>query len=95
MGGGRCWDGIFWTWAAERAGISPNKGTAMEPRELVEAWVEAFNRTDVDAVADFYAEDATNHQVAEEPIVHAPGHNVRPKANSANRDIPVKEHGWR
>ena len=41
----------------------------MEPRELVEAWVEAFNRTDVDALADFYAEDATNHQVAEEPIV--------------------------
>ena len=28
-------------------------------------------------------------------LSQAPGHNVRPKANSANRDIPVKEHGWR
>lgn len=40
----------------------------MSPRELVAAWVEAFNRTDVDALADFYAEDAINHQVAESPF---------------------------
>jgi uncharacterized protein (TIGR02246 family) len=41
----------------------------MEPRELVQSWVDAFNRGDVDALADFYSEDATNHQVAEEPVV--------------------------
>lgn len=41
----------------------------MQPRELVRAWVEAFNRIDVDALAAFYSEDATNHQVAEEPVV--------------------------
>ena len=41
----------------------------MEPRELVQAWVEAFNRADVAALAAMYSEDATNHQVAERPVV--------------------------
>lgn len=41
----------------------------MEPREVVRAWVEAFNRGDADALAGFYSEGATNHQVAEEPVV--------------------------
>lgn len=36
----------------------------MEPRQLVQSWVDAFNRADVDALAAFYAEDAVNHQVA-------------------------------
>jgi limonene-1,2-epoxide hydrolase len=40
----------------------------MEPRHVVEAWVEAFNRADVEALADFYTEDAVNHQVAEFPV---------------------------
>jgi hypothetical protein len=40
----------------------------MRPRELVERWVEAFNRADPDALAAFYAEGATNHQVAESPV---------------------------
>lgn len=41
----------------------------MRPRAVVEQWVDAFNRTDVEALAGFYAEDATNHQVAEAPVV--------------------------
>ena len=41
----------------------------MEPRELVQAWVEAFNRADVATLAAMYSEDATNHQVAEQPVV--------------------------
>jgi ketosteroid isomerase-like protein len=41
----------------------------MEPRDVVQAWVDAFNRADVEALAAFYREDATNHQVAEEPVV--------------------------
>lgn len=41
----------------------------MQPRELVQAWVEAFNRRDSDALAAFYREDAVNHQVAEQPVV--------------------------
>lgn len=41
----------------------------MQPRHLVQAWVDAFNRRDIDALAACYAEDAVNHQVAEEPVV--------------------------
>ena len=41
----------------------------MKPRELVQAWVEAFNRADVDVFRSFYGSDATNHQVAESPVV--------------------------
>lgn len=37
----------------------------MGPRQLVQTWVEAFNRGDVDALASFYTDDAVNHQVAE------------------------------
>jgi limonene-1,2-epoxide hydrolase len=43
--------------------------TEMEPKELVARWVEAFNQADVEALAEMYAEDAVNHQVAEEPVV--------------------------
>lgn len=41
----------------------------MEPKELARHWVDAFNRADADALAALYAEDATNHQVAEQPVV--------------------------
>jgi hypothetical protein len=40
----------------------------MRPKDVVKAWVDAFNRADVDALAGFYQEDAINHQVAEEPV---------------------------
>lgn len=40
----------------------------MQPKDVVEAWVEAFNRQDVDALAALYAEDAVNHQVPESPV---------------------------
>lgn len=40
----------------------------MKPRQLVQAWVEAFNRADVDALTEFYSQDAINHQVAEGPV---------------------------
>lgn len=39
------------------------------PRQAVEAWVEAFNRHDVEALAAMYWEDAINHQVANEPVL--------------------------
>jgi limonene-1,2-epoxide hydrolase len=41
----------------------------MEPREVVRAWVDAFNRADVEMLAGMYSEDAINHQVAEDPVV--------------------------
>lgn len=41
----------------------------MKPKQLVEAWLEAFNKADVGALANFYHDDAINHQVANEPVV--------------------------
>lgn len=37
----------------------------LTPREVVLAWIDAFNKADVSALADLYAQDAVNHQVAE------------------------------
>lgn len=36
----------------------------MSPKQLVEKWVEIFNKADADAIDEFYSEDAINHQVA-------------------------------
>jgi len=41
----------------------------MRPRQVIQSWVEAFNRTDVDALVALYAEDAVNHQAPEAPFV--------------------------
>lgn len=40
----------------------------MKPRDILEQFVEAFNRADADALAALYGEDAVNHQVAEQPL---------------------------
>ena len=40
----------------------------MTPRELIEAWVEAFNARDVERLAAFYRDDAVNHQMPETPV---------------------------
>jgi len=40
----------------------------MRPKEVVTAWVDAFNRADVEALTSFYHEGAINHQVAEAPV---------------------------
>ena len=42
--------------------------TPMPPRQLVTAWIDAFNRGDADEIAGFYAENAVNHQVVQEPV---------------------------
>jgi limonene-1,2-epoxide hydrolase len=39
------------------------------PRQVVEVWIEAFNRGDAEALAAMYAEDAINHQVMWDPLV--------------------------
>jgi limonene-1,2-epoxide hydrolase len=39
------------------------------PRQVVEAWVAAFNAGDLTALAALYAEDAINHQVAYGPLL--------------------------
>ena len=33
----------------------------MRPKELIKAYVEAFNHCDADALANFYSETAINH----------------------------------
>jgi ketosteroid isomerase-like protein len=38
------------------------------PEEIVQAWVQAFNRADVDALSALYADDAITHQVVREPV---------------------------
>jgi len=45
-----------------------NLGDSMSPKELIFAWVEAFNEGDAEKIANFYASDAVNHQVANEPV---------------------------
>ena len=40
----------------------------MEPKEIVRAWVDAFNAGDARQIAKFYTENAINHQVANEPV---------------------------
>ncbi len=40
----------------------------MTPKQIVAKWVEAFNNKDVEALADFYDDNAVNHQVASEPL---------------------------
>ena len=41
----------------------------LRPKEVVEKWVDAFNRADVDALVGLYHDTAVNHQVANEPVV--------------------------
>jgi hypothetical protein len=41
----------------------------MSPKELIVIWVDAFNKGNADELAELYHEDATNHQVVNEPIV--------------------------
>lgn len=40
----------------------------MRPKQIVESWVEAFNRADVPSLVALYDENAINHQVADSPV---------------------------
>jgi hypothetical protein len=41
----------------------------MTPKEILQKWIDAFNKADVETIADLYADDAINHQVVTDPIV--------------------------
>lgn len=41
----------------------------MLPKELLLKWIEAFNHGDAERISGFYAENAVNHQVANDPVV--------------------------
>ena len=45
------------------------KTEMLRPKEVVQLWVDAFNKHDVEAITALYHENATNHQVANEPVV--------------------------
>lgn len=38
------------------------------PKEILIKWVEHFNNADVESLINLYADDAVNHQVANEPV---------------------------
>ncbi|HYE59537.1 MAG TPA: nuclear transport factor 2 family protein [Rhodothermales bacterium] len=40
----------------------------MRPKDVVIAWVDAFNRADVEGLAALYSPTAVNHQVNQDPI---------------------------
>lgn len=40
----------------------------MTLKEIVEKWVEAFNKKDIKVLAELYTENAINHQVNTEPL---------------------------
>ena len=40
----------------------------MTPKQVLQKWIEAFNKADTENIADLYSEDAINHQVANEPV---------------------------
>jgi hypothetical protein len=44
----------------------------MKPKKLIDKWGETFNQGNADKMAEFYHEDAINHQVANEPVVGKP-----------------------
>ena len=41
----------------------------MKPKEVLQQFVDAFNNADVEALSELYAENAINHQVANEPVI--------------------------
>jgi len=41
----------------------------MEPRDVINAWIDAFNKGDAAKLSALYHDDAINHQVANEPVI--------------------------
>ena len=62
------------------------RGFIMQPKQIIEKWVEVFNQGNAIKLSEFYAENAINHQVANEPVVgkHAIKHMFTNEFASAN-----------
>ncbi len=41
----------------------------MTPKEVLEKWIDCFNKADACGITELYAVDEVNHQVANQPIV--------------------------
>ncbi|GAA5216477.1 nuclear transport factor 2 family protein [Corallincola platygyrae] len=59
----------------------------MQPKQIVEQWVLAFNEGDADKLADFYAPNAVNHQVANEPVIGKTAIHAMFTAEFANAEM--------
>lgn len=44
----------------------------MTPKEILQKWIDAFNKADLETISDLYADNAINHQVANTPVVGKP-----------------------
>ena len=40
----------------------------MQPKDVVQTWVDAFNRADIESLSALYAKTAVNHQASESPV---------------------------
>ena len=41
----------------------------MTPKQVLQKWIDAFNKSDAETLAALYDDNATNHQVANQPII--------------------------
>ena len=48
---------------------NPKNLEKMKPKEVLEKWIDCFNKADAYHIAELYATNAVNHQVANEPII--------------------------
>jgi hypothetical protein len=64
-----------------------NYGVNMQPKKLIESWVQAFNEGDADKISSFYAKHAINHQVANEPVEGKSAIHAMFAAEFANADM--------
>lgn len=44
----------------------------MTPKDILQKWIDAFNEADLETISDLYADNAVNHQVANDPVVGKP-----------------------
>ncbi|MFQ3576443.1 MAG: nuclear transport factor 2 family protein [Cytophagales bacterium] len=44
----------------------------MTPKDFLQKWIDAFNKADLETISDLYADNAVNHQVANDPVVGKP-----------------------
>ena len=59
----------FGTGNSRSTGERKRPSHIMTPKQLLQQWLDAFNKADAEAIAGLYAPDAINHQVANEPVV--------------------------
>lgn len=41
----------------------------MTPKDILQKWIDAFNKADLETISDLYADNAVNHQIANDPVV--------------------------